>query len=175
VLDPFAGHGTTLVVADRRGRKALGIELLEDPADVIRRRVSHARVMTGDAREALGLVPPQVALCLTSPPYMTQTGHPQNPLTGYRTRDGDYKRYIVELSDLFRRVSALLRPEGHVVINVADPIGSNGPTPLVRDLQDAVAKHLTLLESIDVEWDNPPHGISQDVCLVFTNAAPKVP
>jgi DNA modification methylase len=35
VLDPFAGHGTTLVVADRRGRKALGIELLEDPADVI--------------------------------------------------------------------------------------------------------------------------------------------
>lgn len=169
VLDPFAGYGTTLVVADRLGRRCVGIELLDDRADVIRGRVSEdVQVLTGDAREVLALVPPDVALCLTSPPYMTASGHPQNPLTGYRTLDGDYERYVAELAEVFHRVSELLRPYGHVVVNVADPVGSDGTTPLVRDLRSAVSEHLLLRETVDIQWDVPPEGIGRDVCLVFT-------
>lgn len=40
VLDPFAGSGTTLAVAYRLGRNAVGIELNEKYADMARRRVS---------------------------------------------------------------------------------------------------------------------------------------
>ncbi len=39
VLDPFAGSGTTLAVARRLGRRAVGIELQADYVAMIRRRV----------------------------------------------------------------------------------------------------------------------------------------
>jgi DNA modification methylase len=42
VLDPFAGSGTTLAQAVRMGRRAWGIELNPDYADVARRRVAAA-------------------------------------------------------------------------------------------------------------------------------------
>lgn len=38
VLDPFAGSGTTLAVATGCGRDAIGIELYESHADLIRER-----------------------------------------------------------------------------------------------------------------------------------------
>lgn len=43
VLDPFAGTGTTLVVAQQLGRKSFGLEI--DPANValIQRRIEHVR------------------------------------------------------------------------------------------------------------------------------------
>ena len=39
VLDPFAGAGTTLLVADRLQRDAIGIELNATYAEMARRRV----------------------------------------------------------------------------------------------------------------------------------------
>jgi hypothetical protein len=39
VLDPFAGSGTTLLVADRLGRHGVGIELLPKYVEMIRRRL----------------------------------------------------------------------------------------------------------------------------------------
>ena len=40
VLDPFAGAGTTLLVADRLQRHAVGIELNTDYCDLIRKRLA---------------------------------------------------------------------------------------------------------------------------------------
>jgi site-specific DNA-methyltransferase (adenine-specific) len=40
VLDPFAGSGTTLAVAKKLGRRYLGVELSEQYADAVRRRLS---------------------------------------------------------------------------------------------------------------------------------------
>ena len=40
VLDPFAGAGTTILVADRMGRRAIGLELNPTYAAMARRRIT---------------------------------------------------------------------------------------------------------------------------------------
>jgi SAM-dependent methyltransferase len=166
VLDPFAGYGTTLVVAERMGRTAIGVELLPERADLIRARVA-AEVVTGDARDLATLVTGPIDLCVTSPPYMTVTDHPQNPFTGYRTLDGDYANYLADIGRTFGQVAALLRPGGHAVINVANLRTGSTVTPLAWDIARTVAGHLVLRQEVFLCWDQQPAGISGDYCLVF--------
>lgn len=172
VLDPFAGYGTTLVVAERMGRVGIGLELLPEHADIVRGRLSDpARLIVGDARGLTTLVPGPVDLCLTSPPYMTDLDHPENPLNAYETLDGDYERYLAEIGDIFAQVARLLRPGGHAVINVANLETKGVITPLAWDLARVVSRHLTLRHETVLCWDQQPEGISTDYCLVFQRAA----
>src|SRR2546423_15711692 len=85
VVDPFAGFGTTLVVAARARRRALGAELLAGRVSFIRSQVSDDVIVhCVDARAIGDLGVNDVQLVMTSPPYMTATDHPQNPLTAYQ-------------------------------------------------------------------------------------------
>ncbi|MGI5212476.1 TRM11 family SAM-dependent methyltransferase [Plantactinospora sp. CA-290183] len=168
VLDPFAGYGTTLLVAERMARHAIGVELLPERVRLIRSRLAgDAEVINGDARNLTALVPGPVDLCVTSPPYMTATDHPENPLNAYQTLDGDYPTYLAEIGDIFRQVAVLLRPGGHAVINVANIKTRGTLTPLAWDVARTVAHHLTLRQESFLCWDEQPDGISGDYCLVF--------
>lgn len=168
VLDPFAGYGTTLVVAERMGREAIGVELLPERVELIRSRLAgRAEVVGGDARNLTALVPAPVDLCFTSPPYMTATDHPENPLNAYETLDGDYATYLSEIGDIFRQVAVLLRPGAYAVINVANISTGDTITPLAWDVARAVAQHLTLRQESFLCWDQQPSEITGDYCLVF--------
>jgi DNA modification methylase len=135
VLDPFAGFGTTPWIATRMGRRAVAVELLDERASFIRQRLhGGAEVITGDARQLGSLVGGPVDLCLTSPPYMTVAGHPQNPLTGYATADGDYPTYLGELTAVFREVAELLCAGGYAVLNAANLVTADAITPLAWDI-----------------------------------------
>ena len=80
VLDPFAGYGTTVTVAERMGRRAIGIELLPEHLEIARRRTGgRAKLILGDARELSRLVDEPVDLVLTSPPYMPSHRSPAEP------------------------------------------------------------------------------------------------
>jgi hypothetical protein len=112
VLDPFAGYGTTAVVAARMGRRVIAVELLPERAELIRSRLGDdGRVIVGDARRLRTLVREPIDLCFTSPPYMTRTGHPENPLTGYRTLDGKYDTYLDEMEAVAFQVAELLNTD----------------------------------------------------------------
>ncbi len=168
VLDPFAGFGTTLVVAERLGRRALGIELMPERVEQVRRRVGPAAsVLRGDARDVARLVREPVTLCLTSPPYMTTNDHPEDPLQAYAVEAGDYPGYLTSLADVFGQVAQVLVPGGHVVVNVANTTEAGVFTPLAWDVARAVSVHLVLLGETYVAWDTMLPGIASDHCLVF--------
>ena len=169
VLDPFVGYGTTAVVAERLGRRAIGIELVTEHLEIARRRITgEARLILGDARGLSRLVDEPVDLALTSPPYMAGRDHPENPLSGYATGDGDYATYLGELGSIFGQVATLLRPGGQLVINVANVVAPDGTvTPLASDLAEIVDRHVPLLGVTTLRWDEPPAGLDGDYLLWF--------
>lgn len=169
VLDPFAGYGTTLAVAERLGRRAIGIELEPEHLEIARSRTrGGAHLVLGDARQLLTLVDEVVDLIFTSPPYMLSADHPENPLTGYATRDGDYPTYLADLANVFGQAATLMRPGGQVVLNVGNPVAPDGRvTPLAADIASAIAQHLTLTGTTTLRWDNDPAGLAGDYLLWF--------
>ncbi len=169
VLDPFAGYGTTVAVAERMGRRAIGIELLPEHLEIARRRAgAAAQLILGDARELSRLVDQPVDLVLTSPPYMPAADHPQNPLTGYASDDGDYAVYLGEIGSVFGQVATLLRPGGQLVVNVGNVIAIDGSvTPLASDMATAIDQHIPLLGVTTLLWDEPPRGLDGDYLLWF--------
>ena len=170
VLDPFAGYGTTLAVAERLGRRAIGVELLSEHIEIARGRMgANARLIRGDAQQLATLVDETVDLVFTSPPYMASVDHPENPLTGYTSDDGDYPTYLRELGSIFAQAATLLRAHGQVVVNVANPVAPDGRvTPLVSDISRVIAEHLTLLGITALRWDEPPAGLAGDYLLWFS-------
>ncbi|MEJ3742327.1 DNA methyltransferase [Actinomycetes bacterium KLBMP 9797] len=168
VLDPFAGFGTTLVVAERMARRAVGVELLDERVRLIRARLTgDAQVVNGDTRHLAAVVTGPFDLCLTSPPYMA-SADPENPLTAYETLDAHYGKYLAEIGDVFRQVVDLLRPGGHLVINVANIKVGDAFTPLAWDMARVVAAHIPLSHEVFLCWDEQPEELTGDYCLIFT-------
>lgn len=168
VLDPFAGYGTTLVVAERLGRRAIGVEILASQLEIIRARLTgSAQVLAGDARTLSRLVEGPVDLCLTSPPYMNAVDHPENPLNAYETLDGDYDRYLQEIRGVFGQVASVLRPGGHLVINAANIVTDARVTSLAWDIARVVSEHLIFRQESFLCWDRQPTWMSGDYCFVF--------
>ena len=167
VLDPFAGYGTTVAVAARMGRRAIGIELVPEHLEIARRRAAGgATLVLGDARELSQLVSEPADLVLTSPPYMSGMHHPENPLSGYATDDGDYAVYLGELGAIFAQVASVLRPGGQLVVNVANVIAIDGSvTPLASDMARVIDEHVPLLGVTTLRWDEPPAGLDGDYLL----------
>src|SRR5689334_16962785 len=72
LLDPFAGYGTTLLVAEAMGRVAYGMELESDRASYIRSIVQRPEnVIQGDSRCLADYDLPLFDFSITSPPYMS--------------------------------------------------------------------------------------------------------
>lgn len=171
IFDPFAGSGTTLAVAERLERKAIGLEIHSERVQWCAQRLNDpTAIRQADARQLPQLMLPQVDLAITSPPYMTKYDHPENPLTGYQTMDGNYQRYLTQLTEIFGNTMQLLKPGARLVINVANLNLDNHFTPLAWDLAAKVSQVAKFEREIILDWDHPADWATNDYCLVFTGA-----
>src|SRR5687768_3110985 len=153
------------------GRRAIGVELVPEHLEIARRRTAGIGVLIlGDARELSRHVDEPVDLVLTSPPYMAGANHPENPLTGYSTDDGDYAAYLGELGAIFAQAATLLRPGGQIVVNVANVVATDGSvTPLASDMASVIDRHVPLLGITSLHWDEAPAGLDGDCLLWFAH------
>lgn len=166
VLDPFAGYGTTLRIAERMGRNAVGIELLGERCEHISRVAPSSLVLQGDARDLARIVDPPFDLVLTSPPYMTAIDHPEDPLAAYTGTGADYESYLDGLRDVFAQALGVLRPSGQLVVNVANIDTGVHFTPLAWDVGRVLGEVGRLTQDVFVCWDRSWHDLAGDYLLV---------
>jgi len=175
VLDPFAGLGTTLRVAEEMGRAAWGVEFDAARCDYVRARLRHPeRLLHGDSRRLDALPLPATAFdfSLASPPYMG-VGDAEDPLTNYTAHGRGYAAYLEDLRAVYAQVAARVKPDGRVVIEASNLKRAEGVTTLAWDIARAVSDVLAFDGEIVVGWEGGyGFGYDHSYCLVFRRPEP---
>lgn len=170
VFDPFAGFGTTLIVAEALGRAAWGVEY--DAARVAHVRAQlrqPERMLHGDSRTLAQLDLPPFDLSITSPPFMTEHDDPMHPLTNYRMPSEGYDTYLQQLQSVYSQMLPLMKPAARVVLEVANLKSAHGVTTLAWDVARAVGAVLRFEGEVVIGWDHYAYGYDHSYCLLFSH------
>ena len=168
VFDPFAGFGTTLLVAEAMGRVARGVEFDERRFRYARSRLKRPDgLISGDARRLADYDLPPFDLSLTSPPYMGRNDR-DDPFTNYSMPGKGYDGYLRDLRTIYARMGLLMNPGARVVIEVANLKRGDGVTTLAWDVAASVSDVLDFEGEIVIAWeDEYGYGYDHSYCLVF--------
>lgn len=168
VFDPFAGYGTTLLIAEELGRAGYGVEYSKPKADYVHSLLAHPeRLIHGDSRRLAEYDIPPVDLCLTSPPYTNQSDT-ENPFVDYRQKGFDYPSYLQEMRSIFSQVAQKMNPSGHLVIEASNLKKAGEVTTLAWDIAQEVSKILHFKGETIICWDEYGYGYNHSYCLVFS-------
>ena len=169
VFDPFAGYGTTLLVAERMGRVPFGVEIDQDRVNFVRSKLSRPEhIILGDSRFLGDIDFPEIDFSMTSPPYMTKENHPENPLTGYKTTGKGYAAYLHDIHSIYQQLRPRLKPTAAVVVEVANLKIGNQVTTLAWDIGQEISQVLHFEGEVIVCWDKNSYGYDHSYCLVFS-------
>jgi DNA modification methylase len=167
VLDPFAGSGTTLIVAEAMGRVPYGIEFDPQRAKYIRSLLQRpANLIHGDTRQLSSYQFPPIDFSITSPPYMS-AHDVEDPLANYTQAGAGYAAYLGQLEQIYAAIHQLLAPGAHVVLEVSNLKDEGSVTTLAWDVARAVSNVLRFEGEVVVEWDRPLYGYDHCYFLVF--------
>lgn len=169
VFDPFAGFGTTLVVAEALGRVPSGIEYDIKRVEYIRSRLQRPeQIIQGDSRRLADYDLPRFDLSLTSPPYMSKND-PEDPFTAYSQTGRGYAGYLEDIRQIYTQMRLLMKPGARAVIEVSNLKDGGEVTTLAWDIARAVSEVLVFQGEIVIEWE-PTYGYGYDhsYALVFS-------
>ena len=173
VLDPFAGFGTTLQVAESLDRLGFGLEYDERRCEYTRSQLRHPeRLICGDARRLSSYDFPACDFSMTSPPYIDVTrDRPQDPLAAYTVPGRGYETYLADIEAIYLQVRARMKTGARAVLEVANLRLPSGVTTLAWDIARAVGRVLAFEGEIVIGWDRPyGYGYDHSYCLVFQNS-----
>jgi tRNA G10 N-methylase Trm11 len=122
VLDPFAGFGTTLHVAQKMGRYAVGFEVDEQRAAFANKGLVEPNVVINDRAQNLALLQGKYtfSLVFTSPPYLP-----------VKLEDDPWgPTYFQDMKAIFGSMKALLKPRATIVVEVSNIRRDGGVRPL---------------------------------------------
>ena len=160
ILDPFCGSGSTLVAAERMGKRGVGFELVDDFARMATRRIrevvadpasTKSVVYPCSANEISKLVEPDsIDLCITSPPYWDILNQRRTAdykeVRHYGNQAGDlgtianYKDFLDALDRVLSDVFAVLKAGAYCCVIVMDLRKKNQFFPLHSDLATRATK-----------------------------------
>lgn len=168
VLDPFAGYGTTLIVAERMGRIPFGVELDEVKVAYVRLKLGWPEsLIQGDARSLASLDLPAMDFSMTSPPYINR-GDREDPFTAYREKGKGYAAYLQDMRSIYGQLRGLMKPAGTVVLEVANLKLDGQVTTLAWDVAQEVSQVLHFDGEVVVCWDRYGYGYDHSYCLVYS-------
>jgi DNA modification methylase len=168
VLDPFAGFGTTLIVAERLGRIPFGVEYDEARATYARSKLKlPANLIVGDSRALAGLQLPPINFSMTSPPYMNKDDM-DDPFTAYGAKGTGYAAYLNDIRSIYGEVRKVMKPTGTVVLEVANLKHDGQVTTLAWDIAQEVSNVLRFEGEVVVCWDKYGYGYDHSYCLVYS-------
>lgn len=165
VFDPFAGLGSTLIAAQKLGRRAIGFEKNAQRAEWVAphlhapNRIIHASIEQMDAHDL-----PAFDLVCTSPPYPT-----------VRLEDDPWGvSYFEDMRGIFERIGQRLSPRGRVVVEVSNILTEDGFRPLVGQFAALLGEVLQLEREIvrinSADWMAGP-GVGHSSLLVCSPPA----
>ncbi len=168
VFDPFAGYGTTLLIAEELGRQGYGIEFSQEKANYVKGLLTEPEhLIHGDSRKLKEYDLPLIDLCLTSPPY-TNRSDTENPFVDYRQKGFDYPSYLQVMGDIFAQVSQKMNPSGRLVIEVSNLKKNGEVTTLAWDIAREVSRIFHFEGETVICWEEYGYGYNHSYCLVFT-------
>ncbi|NJC99017.1 MAG: DNA methylase [Anaerolineales bacterium] len=168
VFDPFAGFGTTLMIAEELGRQGYGIEYSKGKADYVRKLLERPeRLIHGDSRKLLEYDLPLIDLCFTSPPY-TNRSDTENPFVDYRQKGFDYPSYLQEMGSIFSQVAQKMKPSGRLVIEASNLKKDGEVTTLAWDIAREVSRIFHFDGETVICWEEYGYGYNHSYCLVFS-------
>ena len=166
ILDPFNGIGTTMVAAQKIGRKGIGIDLSAEFCKIAKSRLKNdnkIKVMNGDSETLLKKIKSKsIDLCITSPPYwdilnMNRSVDNKSPKNYSNRADdlgniNDYDMFISKLMEIFNEVYRTLKINGYCIVNVMDIRKKSSFYPLHMDVSQEMQKIGFTLDDIII-WD----------------------
>jgi len=169
VFDPFAGFGTTLLVAEEMGRIPYGIEFDEGQVSYIKSKLKQAdNLILGDSRKLKSYDLPLINFSMTSPPY-TRKYAKSNPFTAYTSKGKGYSGYLKDIRSIYGQMTHFLADDAMVVIEAANIKGPEGVTTLAWDIARMVSEVLQFEGEVIVNWDHYGGGYDHSYCLIFSN------
>jgi hypothetical protein len=168
VIDPFCGFGTTLVVAERLGRRAIGCELDARRAAFSASRLGDPdRVVHGRCDDLTVTPWPPFALLFTSPPYGSFRSGAQVDEPAV---------YLADARRLFIGFARLLAPGATVAVEVSQVREGNRTYPLVWQLGAVLNEIFVLREDlVRVNTGDTEAGPGYDHAHVLVYDVPGTP